>query len=630
MHGLRLLASSCLAALLIAPIGSSQSSVIHPDLRQHMDDAAPGTRIESYVVMSNQLSLEWFEQRTGGMSPREARAYVVEQLKAHAGETQVGVRAYLDAQVVAGRAEVTQVLWMGNAVFFDAEPSVIEGLAQLAGIDRIRRNVDEGKVAYEDSAPSPSAPRAGGGGVTEPNIVQLQAPLLWNLGFKGQGILIANIDSGATWTHPDLVKRIWRNPAEMNNGIDDDGNGKIDDLVGWDFANNNNDPTSSSTHGTNTSGLMVGDGTNGKTTGMAVGGKMMVCEISGEADAWAAQQYAMESGADVVSSSHSYKWPFNPKPDYHMHRQLCEMELAGAVIHANSIGNQGNQTGSGYPIPWNVSVPGSCPQPFGNPEAALGGRSSVLGCAGIHVSDDSLYTSSGQGPAAWEDITTYDPGFPHSQNPDFWDYPWGGTMAPTDGLLKPDIATYTDSVTSTTNSGAYSSFGGTSAATPQLGGGMMLLRDVQPEAYPRHIAAAIELTAVDLGPPGKDSRFGAGKLQVFDAGRRLVLLGRAFNQTPALGQQLAFDIFGQPNTTSYAFYSNGIVNSTSSLNLVQPFFLLGTANLDSTGRGALSVIIPPVASLVGTYYFQFGAQNQDPAWGGGVLLSVPELVNVTN
>jgi len=632
MHGLRLLARSTLAALLIASIGSAQTQIIHPDLLEHMDAAASGEGIASYAVMADQLSLAWFEDRTGGMSPKERRSFVAAQLKQHAQSTQAEVREFLVGHEAAGRAQITETLWMGNSIYFVAEPSVIEGLSQLPGIHRIRRIVNEGLAMYEDAAQAPMLPAVpGGGGPTEQNIIQLQAPMLWNIGYDGKDVLIANIDSGVTWTHLDLSKRTWRNPNEIaNNGIDDDNNGKIDDNVGWDFANNNNDPTSFSTHGTQTAGLMVGDGTNGSTTGMAIGGKMVPMEIAGEANYWQAQQYALEIGADVVSSSHSYKWPFNPKPDYHMHRQMCDMELAAAMIHSNSIGNQGNSASSGYPIPWNVSTPGNCPQPWGNPESALGGRSSVMGCAGIHVSDDSLYTSSGQGPSAWEDITNYDPGYPHAQQAAYWDYPWNGTTGPIDAMMKPDVCTYTDSVLSTTNNGGYSGFGGTSAATPQLGGGMMLLRDVQPQALPRHIAAAIELTAEDLGPPGKDTRFGAGKLQVFDAGRRLVVLGRAFDQTVALGDQLAFDIFGQANTTVYIFYSNAIVNSTSALNLVTPFFLLGTVSLDMNGTGALALTIPVLPVLVGSYYFQFGAQNQDAAsWGPGVMLSVPEQIVVT-
>ena len=85
-------------------------------------------------------------------------------------------------------------------------------------------------------------------------------------------------------------------------------------------------------------------------------------------------------GVDVITSSYSYKWPNSPRPDYHMHRQMCAMELAAGIIHANSIGNQGGS--SSHPIPFNISAPGLAPAPWRHPDQSqLGGRvSGVLAC----------------------------------------------------------------------------------------------------------------------------------------------------------------------------------------------------------------------------------------------------------
>ena len=130
-----------------------------------------------------------------------------------------------------------------------------------------------------------------------------------------------------------------------------------------------------------------------------------------------------------------------------------------------------------------------------------------------------------------EDVLLYDPTYQWPQNPAYFDYPYGGFGGGLPGLLKPDVATYTNTVDTTTFSGLYAPFSGTSAATPQLGGGLMLLRHAQPEALPRHVAAAVELSAQDLGPIGKDVRFGAGKLQVFEAARLL------FREKIALGKR---------------------------------------------------------------------------------------------
>ena len=463
--------------------------------------------------------------------------------------------------------------------------------------------------------------------VPEPNIVLLQAPQLWDLGIDGQGLLIGNIDSGTDWSHPDLASRIWNNPGEIaGNLIDDDNNGFVDDIQGWNFQSNDNDPSGSGSHGTQTAGLMVGDGTNGRITGMAPAGTLIALQIGGESDYWLAQQYCLDVGVDVISSSYSFKWP--SQPDYHMHRQICSMELAAGIIHANSIGNQGNSTTT-YPIPFNISAPGICPQPWGHPDAEPGGRTSVLGCAGIHVSDDSLYTPSGQGPSAWEDLNVYT-GYPHSQDPTWWDYPVGGFSGVNRGLMKPDVATYTDPVISTTFSAEYANFGGTSAATPQLGGAMMLLRQTQPEALPRHIAAAIELTAEDLGPPGKDTRYGAGKLQVYDAARRLVTLCRIDDPNPALGQGITIDLFGEPNAQLYGFISAAIQVSPTQFNLTLPFVPLGVFGLGAAGQVSIPATVPNLPALSGAALeMQFGGVPVIASpWGGADLWSVPERVAI--
>jgi hypothetical protein len=77
---------------------------------------------------------------------------------------------------------------------------------------------------------------------------------------NGNGQVIVDIDSGINFNHPKLAGRIWTNPGEIaGNHIDDDHDGKIDDIHGWDYVSNDNNPSDDQGHGTMTAGYMVAD-----------------------------------------------------------------------------------------------------------------------------------------------------------------------------------------------------------------------------------------------------------------------------------------------------------------------------------------------------------------------------------
>ena len=356
--------------------------------------------------------------------------------------------------------------------------------------------------------------------VPQQNLVQHQATDLWALGYDGTGVTILNIDRGADYRHPDLANRIFVNPLDPVDGIDNDGNGYIDDHMGWDWIQDDNDPLPNAffgEHGTNTAGIMVGDGSSGLArTGMAPGAKMAIARINGEAHQWLAIQWGLSVGIDCNSSSNSYKWNLVPKPDYHMHRVVHDMLLTAGVIHANSIGNLAGLRE--HPIPFQVTIPAACPAPWKHPNQILGGGavSAVIAVGGIEL-DDTLFTPTSIGPVAWEDITLYDRAYPHSQNAAYWDHAFGGFGGTQQGLTKPDVVAYTNVVTTNGPSGYLTSFWGTSASTPAVGGAFALLLSVCPEATPAQICEALQSTAIDMGPQGKDVTYGAGSIQVLDA-----------------------------------------------------------------------------------------------------------------
>lgn len=94
-------------------------------------------------------------------------------------------------------------------------------------------------------------------------LTKISAPLAWDLSTGSSSVVVANIDTGMRLSHEDLEANIWTNPAEIiANFVDDDGNGLIDDVYGWDFFANDSNPTDEHGHGTHTGGTIGAVGNN--------------------------------------------------------------------------------------------------------------------------------------------------------------------------------------------------------------------------------------------------------------------------------------------------------------------------------------------------------------------------------
>lgn len=527
----------------------SNSPKIHSDLQQKMNETTDNSLISVYIIFENHLTLNDFSDISYDTPKQERRKIVIERLQNFANNNQRNVRDFLELKKSQRAIENYEVIWLTNSILTSATIDAINGLTDFENVKMICYNATypDGQLLDSKQINAPfieAAPGINTLVAPEPGVVLMGANLVWALGNNGSGVLVANADDGFWWKHPDLVHGVWQNMGEdINsngrtvdfqtgtgsvfdagdvNGVDDDGNGKIDDLIGWDFTTNSYNITTAS-HGSATLGHVIGDGTGGTQTGVAPGSKcILMRNNSGQAQQMLAFQYAVEEGAGVITSSLSWKWYFSPKPDYSLMRLATDMSLAAGVVHTNSTSNDGTNLGQA-PIPMNISTAGNCPPPWLHPEQLRRGNvSGVIGIGNVSCLTDIISTSSPYGPATWGNWSLWG-AYTYPIDPNHNDYPYSYS-APVEvpdsmGLLKPDVSAPGNSSVSTyvSSGSGYGGFSGTSSATPHAAGCVALMLSVNPEMLPQDVDKVMELTSIEKGAPGKDPRYGTGRIDAVAA-----------------------------------------------------------------------------------------------------------------
>ncbi|AFZ20509.1 DVUA0089 family protein [Allocoleopsis franciscana] len=324
----------------------------------------------------------------------------------------------------------------GSTGGYNLEVSVIPKFSSNFGYGLVDAAAAVASATGQDSA---FADVAYFGGQNDWGVNAVKAPEAWAQGFTGEGIVVAVIDTGVDYKHPDLDANIWVNEGEIaGNGVDDDGNGYIDDVNGWDFVAGDNDAMDVYGHGTHVAGTIAAEKNDFGVTGIAYNAKIMPVKVlddngsGSNVDVAAGIKYAADNGADVINLSLGGGYSSEIK-------DAVEYATAKGAVVVMAAGNEsGSQPGfpASFANQWGVAV-------------------------GAVDSNNKMADFSNKA---------------------------GSTEL--DYVVAPGVDVY-----STTPGNTYQSFNGTSMATPHVAGVAALILSANPNLTPAEVESLLTKTA---------------------------------------------------------------------------------------------------------------------------------------
>lgn len=343
----------------------------------------------------------------------------------------------------------------------DGSVSVEEAMAALAGHDQVLA-VEPDFLAsiptpVEGFVPGTLATYTGDPMSTQQwALDHIRAHDAWTVEAGDPAVVVAIIDTGIDLDHPELQAQLWVNPGETVNGIDDDGNGYVDDVLGYDFVNGDQTPDDDNEHGSHVAGIVAAIRNNSIGVAGTANVKVMALKVlnfegTGSYSAIAeAINYAVDNGADVINMSlggGGYSAAVEA---------ACQYAAANNVVVLAASGNESTSS---------ISFPSSLP--------------SCIAVGAVDINNNLA---------------------------DFSNYGYGIE------LVAPGV-----DIASTVPHSDYASFDGTSMASPYAAGVAALMRSAFPAMSAADVRAWLAGTATDQGVPGYDTTFGYGCVDAYNA-----------------------------------------------------------------------------------------------------------------
>jgi len=460
--------------------------------------------------------------------------------------------------------------------FIDVDvPANVDGLAVIAALraDKRVRSAELSAYGSYDAVPNDAFftvqwhlnNTGQGGGTPGADIGAIGA---WDLAVGDPNVVLALIDSGTQVAHPDLSSNIWANPGEVPaNGIDDDGNGFIDDVVGWNFELGSPNVTGTASHGTNTAGVAFARTNNGLGVSGVAGGfgavagcRGMILAVGNSAPQTAliddAILYAADNGARVISMSLQVP---------------TTAAINAALAYAHDVRGLAIVAAAG-------NVAGPVNYPANQPQVIAVGSSGR---------SDARSSFSAFGPELW--------------------------------LLAPG-----ESITTTNTSSAYASPTGTSFSAPMVAGTICLLFAFMPSLAADDAREILRLSAVDIGAAGFDNLTGWGRLSASAALARLAQSDCDNNglydpAQIASGFSLDLDGNGVPDECEQLVYCTAQINSLGCLPAI-------TASGSPSASASAGFVVSASAirnQRPGLLLYSLGGRANLPVGGGTLCLAAP-------